>query len=201
MRLRSLNCLVALVALLAACGCGGGSDAAGSSAAPSAGQAPAGCPTAWVAGWQRFTDRVRSIVYCPSYVPPPITAEIGGQWNTAKAPGRSWQLGFAWLEHDQLEHLVFEGYPASRWPPICPGKPRRPCFAHVVGKQTINGFQVTWYDHNQASHWHHLAAAFAANGRQYVVSMHVIDPYGTEQKVRDALTRTIQGLVPLTPAG
>ena len=196
LRLRSLTFCASLLALLAACACGGGAAADPVSSRPAA-----TCPATLEPGWQQWTNRIGAVVYCPSYVPPPITAEIDGQWNTAKAPGRRWQLGFAWLEHDQLEHLVFEGYPDAAWPPTCPGKPRRPCFAHVVGKDTINGFDVTWYDHNQASHWHHLAATFAANGYHYVVSMHIIDPYGSEQKVRAALTRTLQGLVPLKPGG
>ena len=131
--------------------------------APAAGPAsdrrlpPRRARPAWADGWQDWTDRIGAIVYCPSFFPGPLTAEIDGQWNTAKAPGKEWQLGFAWLEHDQLVHIVFEGYPAGRWPPSCPGQP---CFADVAGHERIGGFDVTWYDHNSASHWHHLAATF-----------------------------------------
>ena len=42
---------------------------------------------------------------------------------------------------------------------------------------------------------------FHANGYVYVISMHIITPYDTEQKVRVALTKTIAGLVPLRPSG
>jgi hypothetical protein len=137
------------------------------------------------------------VVYCPTYMPSPFTGQIGGQWLTAKEPGRSWQLGFSWLEHGDLVHVVFEGYPASRpWPPSCEGTP---CFAHEVGKQTIGGKLVTWYDRNLASHSGHLAAVFRANGYVYVVSMHIAQPNGTEAKVRAALTRTLAGLVPVKP--
>jgi hypothetical protein len=194
---RAALALVCAALFGSAAGCGGSAGAASSTLSAST-PAAAVCPAAWAAGWQSWTDQIGAIVYCPSFFPGPLTAEIGGQWNTAKAPGKEWQLGFAWLEHDQLVHVVFEGYPASRWPPHCPGQP---CFAGIVGKQTIGGFDVTWYDHNSASHWHHLAAAFPANGYVYVISMHVIAPYDTQQKARDALTKTIEGLVPLHPGG
>ncbi len=184
--------------LLAACaGCGGSSSAA-TAPPPSSAAPPHVCPIEWAAGWQRWTNQIGAVVYCPTFFPGPLTAEIGGQWNTAKAPGKEWQLGYAWLEHGQLVHVVFEGYPEARWPPTCPGQP---CFAHVVDHQRIGAFDVTWYDRNSASHWHHLAGVFHAGGDVYVVSMHIITPYDTEAKVRAALTKTIAGLVPLHPAG
>jgi hypothetical protein len=187
--------LLALIVVAADCG---GSAAGDSTGASGTGKPAASCPSAWATGWQAWTNRIGAVVYCPTFFPGPLTAEIDGQWNTAKQPGKEWQLGYAWLEHDQLVHVVFEGYPAGRWPPTCPGQP---CFAHVAGRDRIGGFDVTWYDHNSASHWHHLAAAFPANGYVYVISMHVIAPYDTEQKARAALTKTIAGLVPLHPGG
>jgi hypothetical protein len=191
----------AALLIAAAGGCGSGSGGAGGSTATPSSDAPAAatCPSAWAAGWQRWTNRIGAVVYCPTDFPAPLTPEIDGQWNTAKAAGKEWQLGYAWLEHDQLVHVVFEGYPDSRWPPTCPGPVH--CFAHIVGHERIGDFDVTWYDHNSASHWHHLAAVFRANGYVYVISMHVIAPYDTERKARDALTKTIAGLVPLQPAG
>ena|SRR5438034_2937694 len=190
--------VLAVAALITAvAGCGGASSS-GSGGGPGSAPAPASCPAAWAAGWQAWTDRIGAVVYCPTFFPAPLTPEIDGQWMTAKEPGKEWQLGYAWLEHDQLVHVIFEGYPAARWPPSCPGQP---CFAHVVGHDRIGGFDVTWYDHNSASHWHHLAATFPANGYVYVISMHIIAPYDTEQKARAALTKTVAGLVPLHPAG
>ena len=76
--------------------------------------------TAWAAGWQTWTNRIGAVVYCPTFFPAPLTPEIGGQWMTAKEPGKEWQLGYAWLEHDQLVHVIFEGYPTARWPPWTP---------------------------------------------------------------------------------
>jgi hypothetical protein len=192
-----LAMLVIIALSMATAGCGGSGKSAAATPPPSS-TAAATCPAFLADGWQKWTDRIGAVVYCPSFFPGPLTAEIDSQWNTAKEPGKEWQLGFAWLEHDQLVHVVFEGYPAGRWPPTCPGQP---CFAHVVGHDRIGAFDVTWYDHNSASHWHHLAATFAANGYVYVISMHIIAPYDTEQKVREALAKTIAGLVPLHPGG
>ena len=194
----SLATVLAIFALItAAVGCGGSGKSAAATQ-PATSTPAATCPAFLADGWQKWTDRIGAVVYCPSFFPGPLTAEIDSQWNTAKQPGKEWQLGFAWLEHDQLVHIVFEGYPAGRWPPSCPGQP---CFADVAGHNRIGAFDVTWYDHNSASHWHHLAATFRANGYVYVISMHVIAPYDTEQKVREALTKTIAGLVPLHPGG
>jgi hypothetical protein len=135
-------------------------------------------------------------IYCPTFLPTPITGEIGGQWNTAQQPGRAWQLGYAWLEHDELVHVVFEGYPGRAWPVDCEGVP---CFAHIVGRQRIGPFQVTWYDHNQASHTGHIAAVFRANGNVYVVSMHIAAPAAPESKTKALVARMVAGLVPITP--
>jgi hypothetical protein len=192
------------VLLLVTAGCGGESSSPGSNSAPAASQ-PAGssstvrtCPAAWTADWQAWANTIGAVVYCPTFIPSPLTAEIGGTWLTAKEPGRSWQLGYSWLEHGDLVHVVFEGYPASRkWPPMCDGVP---CFDGETGTEAIAGKQVTWYEKNEASHSGHLAAVFRANGYVYVVSMHVSQPYDTDAKVRTALTRTVSGLVPMQPA-
>ncbi|MDX6593535.1 MAG: hypothetical protein QOJ13_2731 [Gaiellales bacterium] len=155
------------------------------------------CPTAWAADWQEWADTIGAVVYCPTFIPSPFTGEIGGQWLTAKEPGRSWQLGYSWLEHGDLVHVVFEGYPASRpFPPTCAGVP---CFDNSTGTEDIGGKQVTWYERNEASHSGHLAAVFRANAYIYVVSMHISQPNDTEAKVRDALTQTLTGLVPVEP--
>jgi hypothetical protein len=131
-------------------------------------------------------------------MPSPFTGEIGGTWLTAKEPGRSWQLGYSWKEHEDLVHLVFEGYPQSRtWPPMCDGVP---CFDRETGSEEIAGKQVTWYEKNEASHSGHVAATFRENGYVYVVSMHIYRPYDTEAKVRTALIETLNGLVPVQPA-
>jgi hypothetical protein len=176
--------------LLGVAGCGGGSGSANGS------EAPKRCPAAWAAGWQRWANRVDARVYCPTFLPNPLTGQIGGQWNTAREPGRSWQLGYAWLEHDDLVHVIFEGYPATAFPPSCEGIP---CFAGKRGTETIAGHRVTWYDRNQASHTGHVAAVFRDGPDVYVVSMHVSRPYGTVRKTTQLVRQMVAGLVPVDP--
>jgi hypothetical protein len=197
------RCLIAAIsALLVTTGCNGKSSVtpANSESGSTPGSSPTAqaCPAAWAADWQAWADTIGAVVYCPTYIPAPFTGQIGGQWLTAKEPGRSWQLGFSWLEHGDLVHVLFEGYPAARpWPPVCDGVP---CFDHKTGTEVIGGKQITWYDKNEASHSGHLAAVFRANRYVYVVSMHISQPNDTEAKVRAALTKTLSGLVPMTPA-
>ena len=40
-----------------------------------------GC--AYLAGWRRLADRIDAPVYCPGWIPTPLTAQIGGQWNNS----------------------------------------------------------------------------------------------------------------------
>lgn len=182
--------------VIGASACGGGGSATSSGGASTTGAAPA-CPAAWKAGWQAWANRVDERVYCPSFLPNPLTGEIHGQWNTALAPGKRWQVGYAWLEHDDLVHVVFEGYPAAGWPPSCEGVP---CFAGKTGTEDVGGHRVTWYDHNQASHTGHVAAVFRDGRIVYVVSMHVSRPYGTKQKTQSLVRQMVAGLVPLDPS-
>ena len=175
-RLRNSISVLAVGLALGAAGCTGSGDS-GSSASPSGStdgapstSAALVCPPEWAEDWQSWADRVDARIYCPTFVPSPITAEIDGRWNTAKAPGEVWQLGYAWLEHEDLVHLVFEGFPEDRWPVRCSG---RPCIDGKTGTETIAGHEVTWYDRNKASHSGHIAAVFRDQGYVYVVSMHV----------------------------
>src|SRR5437588_800835 len=94
-RLAASAAVAALVASAAGCGSSAGVASQTGSTATTAAHT---CPPAWAAGWQRWTNRIGAGVYCPIFFPPPITAEIDGPWNTAKAPVKEWQLGFAWLE-------------------------------------------------------------------------------------------------------
>jgi len=194
--------IAAIVVALAAPACSGGDDA--STTAPSseppastAPATPAECPSAIASGWQRWANRVDETVYCPTFMPSPVTAEIGGQWNTAIAPGRSWQLGFTWLEHDDLVHIVFEAVPRTRWPISCEGVP---CFDDRTGTERIGDHEVTWYDRNEASHSGHIAAVFRSGGMVQIVSMHVYQPHADPNDVEQLVREMVAGLVPVTPA-
>ena len=194
------------VALLVASGCGGGAarKAAGTTTATAT-----ACPAAYAASWQRFATRVGMPVPCPSYLPDPLTAQLGGQFNTANEPGRrSWELGFVEVDpgFTGLLHVVLAGYaPGVR--PICPdlvrsrGKVRtidRPCFGGPFGTATLAGRHVTWYGHNRGSHTGHVAAVWQQDGRTYAASMHVYAPL-TRRTTQAQLVRIVDGLVMVDP--
>jgi hypothetical protein len=200
--------MAAVVLLLAAAGCGGGAARQAASSSTT-NPAPATCPAAYRAAWQRFATRVRMPVGCPSYLPGPLTAELGGQFNTADEPGRrSWQLGFVEVDpgFTGLLHVVLEGYaPGVR--PICPDLVRRqgrlrtidrPCFGGPFGTATIAGRKVTWYAHNRGSHSGHVAAVWHQDGRTYAASMHVFTPL-TRRTTQAQVERIVAGLVMVDP--
>ena len=185
--------MLVVVAILMAAGCGGSSSA---DTTPSTAAAAHGCPKSWRPGWQKWADRVQMPVYCPGWMPT-VTGQIHSQWNTAYAPGRdNWQLGFAWLEFNNLVHIIFEGYVPQAFPPHCEGGP---CFAGYLGSQQVGAFRVRWYDHNLASHTGHIAAIFHANGRVYVVSMHIAPPSTTLTRTKAEVVHILKSLTKIDP--
>jgi hypothetical protein len=181
--------LLAVAVALTLAGC-----TSGNSSRPS--EAPA-CPHAWAAGWKTWAGRVDATVYCPTWLPSPIDARIGGQWSTESSAGRHWQLGFVWRDEDfsGLVHVVFEGAPEGDWPLRCGGPP---CFAGRSGSEDVNGRHVVWYDHDLGSSSGHVAAVFHAGGHVYIVSMHVFGDVGPA-RTRAMVRRIVAGLVPVRP--
>src|SRR5687768_8466055 len=131
--------VVALLGLaLALAGCSGDDEGE-----PSAATKPKpSCPAAFEPEWQRLANRVDVPVYCPSWMPSPLDADIGGQWNSAgpnvDRRDRSYLVGFLWHEAGSGDvHVNFRGYPGETRVPRCEdvqtsgGKTRRrsvPCF-------------------------------------------------------------------------
>src|SRR5881409_4102537 len=50
---------------------------------PAASSAPSArsCPAAWKSGWQALANRIQAPVYCPTWMPNPLDAKIGGDWQ------------------------------------------------------------------------------------------------------------------------
>src|SRR5512146_2180336 len=76
----------ALALLAAGCGGSGGSPAAGPPPAKPAAPAKARC--AFPGGWQRLANRIAAPVYCPGWLPDPLTSQIGGKWNNIDSVSR-----------------------------------------------------------------------------------------------------------------
>ncbi len=202
--MRKALLLIPLVALALA-----GAGSAADHAAVSLGTGPS-CPKAWASGWQRLADRIHAPVYCPSYLPDPLTGQIGGRWNNINsvARDRSYLIGFVWQEVGQEIHINLRGYPGVTKVPTCRsvelvGGKRHvtstPCFADSRGEKTIAGFHVTEYTVNQDADQWHVLYAWRHAGSLYTLSQHVAPPLTFPMVVRD-LNRELAGLVLIKPS-
>jgi hypothetical protein len=176
--------LVVCVAALA--GCSYGNKTEDTSAAESQSR---GCPTAWKAGWQRLANRVDTAVYCPNWMPSPLDASIGGQWNS-DGPivdrDRSYLVGFLWHEAGSGDvHVNFRGYPGRTRVPTCidvqttGGKTRRrevPCFSDARGTRRVGDKDVTVYTVSRDADQWHVTYLWRRSGTLYTVSEHVAPP-------------------------
>jgi hypothetical protein len=196
--------LLAFVALAAGAACGGGSGSqATKPTAQTQGNQPASapvCPPAWRAGWQHLADRIHAPVYCPSWLPDPLTGEIGGPWQGIDSVLKdgSYLMGFLWYEPNAAEvHVNLRGYPGTTSIPPCNGKP---CFNDSAGMRDIAGLEVETFTVNRGADTWHVLYAWRDHGSLYTVSQHVVPdlgvPYG---KVVANLDRMVRGLVRITP--
>jgi hypothetical protein len=201
---RKLWWLPLLLVFFAVAGCGGGNDAAESSGTTATvGNEPASapvCPPAWRPGWQKLADRINAPAYCPSWLPDPLTGEIGGQWEAMHSvlDDRSYLIGFLWYEANIAEmHVNFRGYPGETAIPNCND---RPCFSDPGEKKTIAGLDIQVYNVNRGADTWHVLYAWETDGSLYTVSQHVVPglglPYGT---VTASLDRIVRGLVRIDP--
>src|SRR5256885_2270610 len=57
------------------------------------------CPAAWTNGWQRLADRIHAPVYCPTWMPNPLDAKIGGDYTDIYSVSRDRSYLVSFLEH------------------------------------------------------------------------------------------------------
>ena len=186
MRIASASVLAGVfaAALLLCTGCSGGSGTA--NAAP----AKPTCPHAWRAGWQKLADRIHAPVYCPGWIPSPLTGDIHGQWSTGvniDPVDRSYLVGFIWVEHQDEVHVNMRGYPGRTAIPKCLDteqagkktvKTEIPCFADPKWTKRMDGTNVTLYTVNRDADQWHLLLAWRRHGSLYAISEHVAPPFG-----------------------
>jgi len=196
----------AVLALLAA-GCGGkdeGSFAVGSQAVPKV-------SCAHPAGWQRLANRIAAPVYCPGWLPDPLTSQIGGKWNNidSVSPDRSYLESFVWQETEagvngaggEL-HVNLRGYPGRTKIPVCPtgagNSDPKPCFGQPSGQVRENGIEATLYTVNQGADQWHYALAWRHRGTLYTLSEHLAPPLDGKKLVR-YLRHELRSLVLIEP--
>jgi hypothetical protein len=174
-----------------------------------AGAAPkAGCPADWARGWQKLADKVAAPVYCPTWMPNPLDAQIGGQYQDIYSISKDRSYLVSFLEHGDLGsgdvHVNFRGYPGRTAIPKCPapvGHSTVPCFADPAGHVTENGIHATVYQVNQGADQWHILLLWHHDDSLYTVSQHVIVPYDSATRVRQNLTHLLKSLVLVQPAG
>jgi hypothetical protein len=181
---------------------------AGSAAAPKT------CPAAWAAGWQKLANKIQAPVYCPSWMPNPLDAKIGGQYIDINSIGKDRSYLISFLEHGDVGsgdvHVNFRGYPGRTTIPTCTtiipnGKKtirgKTACFSGVNGTTRANGITATIYTVNQDADQWHILRAWHHRGSLYTVSEHVIKPYLSASLVMKNLDRLLAGLVLVRPQG
>ncbi len=162
-------------------------------------------------GWQRLADRIRADVYCPGWLPDPLTSQLGGPWNNIDSVSndRSYLESFVWQETGggaaggEL-HVNLRGYPGRTGIPTCPSGNDEtmlvPCFANPVGKVRENGIQTTEYTVNQGADLWHVALVWRHAGGLYTLSEHVAPPLTFDHVVR-YLKLELANLVLIRPQG
>jgi hypothetical protein len=202
--------LVSLAGAAVVAGCGG-KDAATTSAS---GAPAAACPKAWKAGWQKLANDVGAAVFCPSWMPEPVDARIGGAYKNGRwvdKKDRSYLVSFLWLDSDagvsSEVHLNFRGYPGRTSIPNCQttrtvkGKTVHgtvPCFADRGPTKKLGPITATVYTVNQGIDEWHVLYLWRYEGSLYTVSEHVVAPYSYSEVVSN-LERIIRGFIRLEP--
>jgi hypothetical protein len=170
--------------------------------------AKSGCPAAWRSGWQALANKIQAPVYCPTWMPNPLDAKIGGQYIDINSIGKDRSYLVSFLEHGDLGsgdvHVNFRGYPGRAAVPKCPapvGKGTVACFSEPVGHLDANGIRSTVYQVNQGADQWHILLAWHYKRSLYTVSEHVIAPYRFTTQVRRNLAKLLQSLVLVHPEG
>jgi hypothetical protein len=173
----------------------------------------AACPAAWAKGWHALANKVESPVYCPLWMPNPLDAQIGGQYQDIYSIGHDRSYLVSFLAHGDLGsgdvHVNFRGYPGRTTVPRCPTTLLEgtktvhgvtPCFADASGKVRAGGIVATVYSVNQGADQWHILLAWRHRGSLYTVSEHVINPYDSAARVLKNLQRLLQSLVLVRPS-
>jgi hypothetical protein len=162
------------------------------------------CPVEWRAGWQALANRIHAPVYCPTSMPDPLDAHIGGYYTDINSVSRdrSYLISFIWREQGSGEvHVNLRGYPRRTQIPICSdldtNKPV-PCFSDPKGKVRAGDITARIYTANQGADQWHVLYAWIHAGSLYAISEHVTPPYTYARVVRN-LNRMLAGLVLVEP--
>jgi hypothetical protein len=208
------SCAGLAAAAVAASGCGG--DSASKAASPPVRAAAPSCPARFVAGWRRLAGRIGAPVYCPAWMPEPLTGQIAGRANFGGGGGyslsvskdRSYLVSSIWREPQTGElHVNLRAYPGRTSIPRCSTDVTRngklthrsiPCFSDRGGTLRAGAIRATLYTVNQGADQWHILYAWRHQGTLYTVSQHVAEPL-TYAMVKRDLRRILRNLVLVAP--
>ena len=178
-----------------------------------AGGTASSCPAAWLPGWQKLADKIQAPVYCPTWMPNPLNAQIGGQYQDIYSIGKDRSYLVSFLEHGDLDsgdvHVNFRGYPGRTAIPKCQTIVLEgaktihgvtDCFADPHGAVKVPGITATIYRVNQDADQWHILLAWRYKHSLYTVSQHVLPPYTYAQVVQN-LNHLLKSLVIVRPQG
>jgi hypothetical protein len=165
---------------------------------------------AYPAGWVALANRIHAAVYCPGWLPDPLTDQLKGQWNNINAVSkdRSYLESFVWQDTDlggtsgEL-HVNLRGYPGRTKIPGCTtggtDSQNVPCFADPHGTITEQGIKATLFTVNQDADQWHLLLAWRHEGGLYTVSEHLAPPLDYNHVIR-YLKLELRNLVLIKPS-
>jgi hypothetical protein len=170
------------------------------------------CPASLRAGWQSVANRIHAPVYCPAWMPDPLKAQIGNEYNTVNsvdARDRSYLIGWDWQETGTGEiHVNLRAYAGRTAIPTCddtitgagPVHHRQiPCFADRTKDVRRGGITAAVYTANQGADQWHVLYAWRRKGSLYTLSEHVAPPL-TYKQIRANLNRMLRSLVLVRPS-
>ena len=195
----ALTRVVPLLLLVFVTGCG--STNAGDAVADAAARS---CPAAWRGGWEALANRIQAPVYCPTWMPDPLDAQIGGRYANGESVSRdrSYLISFIWFEPGSGEvHVNLRGYPGRTRIPTCSDldtNKQVPCFSDPKGSVRGGDIGARIYTANQGADQWHVLYAWRRGGSLYAISEHVAPPYTYARVVRN-LNRMLASLVIVPP--
>ena len=182
--------------------------------APAGGAKEQRCPKAWVSGWQQLANKVNAPVYCPAWMPNPLDARIGGEWQDIYSIDKDRSYLVSFLSHGEGAsgdvHVNFRGYPGRITIPTCNTtilegsktiRGTTKCFSDAYAKVRAPRITATAYHTNQDADQWHILLAWRYHGSLYTVSQHVIVPYDSSTRVLANLRKLLSGLVLVRPQG
>ena len=192
--MKRLAPILALVAVVGA-GCARGGDDGGAQAAPR----PL-CPKEFRAEWQHLANDIGVAVFCPSWLPTGLTAELGH--HSEADPDGSYQAGFHDPELRSAEvHVVLSAYPHKSRPPRCEDLKTNKigsCWLEPSGRKRVGRHEVTVYERGVGHESRHLVYGWMYRGTLYGASIH-IDPRLGLWRARRDLDRIVSGLERIEP--